>query len=317
MQIGFNAPSGGPLATPEHLTRLAQDAETMGYGYATISDHVVIPTDIHAKYPYSDSGEFPAASRGERHEQLTQVMFLAAKTTTLRLVTSVMVVPHRPALLTAKILSTIDVLSGGRLTLGIGAGWLQEEFEALQVPDFAARGKVTDEYILAARELWTAPEPRFAGEFVRFQDISFQPKPVQPGGPPVWVGGESGPALRRTARLGDGWYPIGTNPSFPLESLARFRAAVAKLRGLVEKEGRDPAKVALAYRVQKYGPEVPAVAGDGERRLFSGTPAQIADDLKALRDLGVVAVDLTFPGNTVEEVIASLRDFRETVMAKL
>jgi alkanesulfonate monooxygenase SsuD/methylene tetrahydromethanopterin reductase-like flavin-dependent oxidoreductase (luciferase family) len=92
---------------------------------------------------------------------------------------------------------------------------------------------------------------------------------------------------------------------------------VAKLRGLVEKEGRDPAKVALAYRVQKYGPEVPATAGDGERRLFSGTPGQIADDLKALRDLGVVAVDLTFPGVTVEEVIASLRDFRETVMAKL
>jgi alkanesulfonate monooxygenase SsuD/methylene tetrahydromethanopterin reductase-like flavin-dependent oxidoreductase (luciferase family) len=142
MQIGFNAPSGGPLATAESLTRLAQAGEALGYGYATISDHVVIPADIHAKYPYSDSGEFPAAARGERHEQLTQVMFLAAKTTTLRLVTSVMVVPHRPAMLTAKILSTIDVLSAGRLTLGIGAGWLQEEFEALQVPDFAARGKV-------------------------------------------------------------------------------------------------------------------------------------------------------------------------------
>jgi probable F420-dependent oxidoreductase len=317
MQIGFNAPSGGPLASPAALTRLAQDAEAMGFGYATVSDHVVIPTDIHAKYPYTDSGEFPASSRGERHEQLTQVMFLAAKTERLRLVTSVMVVPHRPALLAAKAISTIDVLSGGRLTLGIGAGWLQEEFEALQVPDFAARGKVTDEYILAAKTLWTVALPRFEGEFVRFGAITFEPKPAQQGGPPIWVGGESGPALRRAARLGDAWYPIGTNPSFPLDSLARYRAGVAKLRGLVEKEGRDPEKVGLAYRVQKYGPEVPASAGDGERRLFSGTPAEIADDLKALRDLGVSAVDLTFPGGTVEEAVASMRSFRDGVMARL
>jgi alkanesulfonate monooxygenase SsuD/methylene tetrahydromethanopterin reductase-like flavin-dependent oxidoreductase (luciferase family) len=181
MQIGFSAPSGGPLASPAALTRLAREAEAMGFGYATVSDHVVIPTNIHAKYPYTDSGEFPASSRGERHEQLTQVMFLAAKTERLRLVTSVMVVPHRPALLAAKAISTIDVLSGGRLTLGIGAGWLQEEFEALQVPDFAARGKVTDEYILAAKTLWTATLPRFEGEFVRFDAVTFEPKPAQQG----------------------------------------------------------------------------------------------------------------------------------------
>ena len=98
---------------------------------------------------------------------------------------------------------------------------------------------------------------------------------------------------------------------------AGVRAGIAKLRGMVEKEGRDPGKVALAYRVQKHGPEVPATAGDGERRLFSGTPAQIADDLKGLRDLGVAAVDLTFPGSTVEEVVASMRSFRDGVMARL
>ena len=140
---------------------------------------------------------------------------------------------------------------------------------------------------------------------------------MQPGGPPVWVGGESGPALRRTARLGDAWYPIGTNPSFPLDSLARYRAGVAKLHGLVDKAGRDPAKVALAYRVQKYGPEVPAKAGDGERRLFSGAPRQIAADLQALRDIGVAGVDFSFPGDTAEAMLASLRDFRDGVLARL
>ena len=316
MQIGFNVPSGGPLATPEAMTRLAQGGEALGFGYATFSDHVVIPKDIQAKYPYTDTGEFPASSRGERHELLTQAMFLAARTERLRIVTSVMVVPHRAAMLTAKILSTIDVLSSGRLTVGIGAGWLREEFEALQAPDFDARGRVTDEYILAARELWTKEEPRFEGEFVRFGNIGFAPKPVQ-NPLPVWVGGESGPALRRAARLGDGWYPIGTNPSHPLDSLARYRAAVEKLHGLTRAAGRDPAGMALAYRVQKFGSDVPAQAGDGERRLFSGQPGEIAADLRALKSLGIAAVDLTFPGETADAALDAMRAFRDTILAKV
>src|ERR1700704_4695717 len=137
MKFGFNAPTAGLLSATVPLTKLVMEGEAMGFDYATLSDHVVIPTDIQAIYPYSATGEFPAGARAERHEQLTEVAFLAAKTTKLRFVTSVMVVPHRPAVLTAKILSTIDVLSGGRLTVGIGAGWLKEEFEALHTPDFA------------------------------------------------------------------------------------------------------------------------------------------------------------------------------------
>ena len=317
MLIGFNAPTAGPLATPEAITRLLQGGEAMGYAYATFSDHVVIPTDIHAIYPYSDNGEFPAGARGGRHEQLTEVMFAAARTNTLRLVTSVMVVPHRPAVLTAKILSTIDIFSNGRLTLGIGAGWLKEEFEALAAPDFAARGKVTDEYILAARELWTAVDPRFQGEHVSFDKISFEPKPVQPGGPPIWVGGESGPALRRTARLGDAWYPIGTNPAFPLDSLARYKACVAKLRRLTAEAGRDPASVGLSLRVQKFGAELPALAGDGERHLFSGSPEQIVEDIHALRALGVSAIDFNFLGSTAEKVLEQMERFRASVMARI
>lgn len=316
MQIGFSAPAGGPLATPAAMTKLATEGEAMGFDYATFSDHIVIPTDIHAKYPYTDTGEFPAGSRGERHEQLTQVAFIAAKTRKLRLVTSVMVVPHRPAMLTAKILSTIDVLSEGRLTLGIGAGWLQEEFDALQTEDFSARGKVTDEYIAACRTLWTQEMPSFAGEYVQFGNVTFAPKPVQ-SPLPVWVGGESGPALRRTARLGDGWYPIGTNPSFPLDSLERYQAGVAKLHGLLTSAGRDPRSVALAYRVQKYGADVPAQAGDGNRRMFGGTPEDIAADLRAMQSLGVAAMDFSFPGATVEEVLAAMQSFRDSILAKV
>ena len=169
MQYGFGAPVSGPLSTPENLARIAVEGEKMGYDYATISDHVVIPRDIEARYPYSDTGEFPGRSRGDRHEQLTAVAFVAGKTSRLRLVTSVTVVPHRPAVLLAKMLATIDVLSNGRLTFGIGAGWMKEEFQALGVPPFPERGAVTDEYLMACRELWTKDDPRFEGKYVKFR----------------------------------------------------------------------------------------------------------------------------------------------------
>ena len=228
MLIGFNAPVAGPLAEPDALTRIAVEGEALGFDYMAFSDHIVIPTDIQARYPYSETGEFPAGSRGGRHEQLTVIAFIAAKTSRLRLVTSVMVVPHRPAVLAAKILWTIDVLSKGRLTVGIGAGWLGRSSRRSERRLFAERGSVTDEYLQAFRELWTKDEPQFRRAHTRFSGILFAPKPVQTPHPPIWVGGESGPALRRTARLGDGWYPIGVNAAHPLDSLPRYQAAITK-----------------------------------------------------------------------------------------
>lgn len=315
MQFGFNAPTAGPLAETGQLTRLVMEGEALGFDYATFSDHVVIPTDIHAIYPYSSSGEFPAGARAERHEQLIEVAYVAAKTSRLRLVLSVMVVPHRPAVLTAKMLSTIDVLSGGRLVVGIGAGWMKEEFEAIGAPDFAARGKVTDEYLKAFIELWTKESPRFAGDHVRFDNIVLAPKPVQKPYPPIWVGGESGPALRRTATLGDAWYPIGTNPAFPLDSLARFKAGVAKLRGMTEKAGRKADAVGLALRCTAYGESIPATAGDGQRRLLSGKNADIAADIRALKEMGVSHLDVGFGGNTVDAMLAEMQRFKKDVLA--
>ena len=317
MQYGFGAPVSGLLAAPDNLAPIAVEGEAMGYDYTTISDHVVIPRDIEARYPYSDTGEFPGRSRGERHEQLTAVAFVAGKTSRLRLVTSVTVVPHRPAVLQAKMLATIDVLSKGRLTFGIGAGWMREEFEALGTPPFAARGAVTDEYVLACRELWTKDDPRFDGKYVKFADVLFEPKPVQKPHPPIWVGGESGPALRRTARLGDGWYPIGTNPQHRLNSMKRFQTAVERLRRLIREAGRDPAQVTLAYRVTSWGKSLPARADDGERRLFSGEIGDVVADLRAFRDFGVGNVDFSFDGDTPDAMVANMRRFREDVLAKV
>ena len=315
MLIGFNAPTSGPLSAADALTKIVVGGEALGFDYATISDHLVIPTAIAAEYPYSATGEFPSGARAERHEQLTEIAWLAAKTTRLRLVTSVMVVPHRPAVLTAKILATIDVLSGGRLTLGIGAGWMREEFEAIGAPDFDARGTVTDEYLRAIVELWTKDSPKFDGKHVKFSNIGFEPKPIQKPHPPIWVGGESGPALRRTARLGDAWYPIGTNPQNPLDSLTRFKAQVARLRKMTAEAGRDPKAVSLTLRFQVYGEKAPPQAGDGEHRLMVGTPAVVAADIRALRDIGVSCLDFNFGGSTADEVLAAMQKFRAEVLA--
>ena len=243
--------------------------------------------------------------------------FIAGKTSRLRLVTSVTVVPHRPAVLQAKMLATIDVLSKGRLVFGIGAGWMREEFEALGVPPLAERGVVTDEYLNAFRELWTKDDPHFEGRYVKFANIRFEPKPAQKPYPPIWVGGESGPALRRTARIGDGWYPIGTNPQHRLDSMKRYQAGVERLRRLTRDAGRDPSKISLVYRVSSWGKSLPARADDRERRLFSGEATDIIADLRAFRDFGVGHVDFGFSGATADAMIADMQRFREDVLAKV
>ena len=315
MQFGFGAPVSGPLSGPRDLARIASEGEAMGYDYCTISDHVMIPRDIEAKYPYSDTGEFPGRAGGDRHEQLTTVAFVAAKTSKLRLVTSVTVVPHRAPVLTAKILATIDVLSEGRFTWGIGVGWCKEEFEAIGTEPFEERGAVTDETIAVCRELWTNENPSFNGKYAKFSNVFFQPRPVQKR-IPIWVGGESGPAMRRTARLGDAWYPIGTNPRNRLDTLARLQAGLERLHKLTREAGRATKDVGLAYRLSQFG-AIPERADNGERRLGSGSNAAITADLKALRDLGVLAVDFSFGGDTADAVLANMRRLREDVLAKV
>jgi alkanesulfonate monooxygenase SsuD/methylene tetrahydromethanopterin reductase-like flavin-dependent oxidoreductase (luciferase family) len=146
-----------------------------------------------------------------------------------------MVVPQRPAVLTAKILSSMDVLSNGRVLLGIGAGWLREEFEILETAPFEERGKVTDEFIEAMKLLWTQEAPEYSGDFVNFSNTSFLPKPVH-NHIPIWVGGESNIALRRTVRYGDVWFPGNNNPKWRIDTAARLKSRVDKLHEIAEAE---------------------------------------------------------------------------------
>ena len=311
MEFGFGAPTRGPLATPENLLTLAQKGQELGFGIMTVSDHVVVPNDIASRYPYTESGEFPGGA-GQYLEQLTALAYLAGLTSAIRLLTSVMVLPHRAPVLSAKMLATIDVLSGGRLIVGCGVGWMREEFEALGAPPYEERGAVGDEYVRIFKELWTSDNPSFDGKYASFSDVSFLPKPIQKPHPPIWFGGESPPALRRVARLGDAWYPIGNNPRYPVRDPEQFAAYVRRIHRYAEDAGRDPSEIDLAYSAGWYNDREARII-DGQRQLFTGTPEQVAGDIKAFEDAGVRHMMLGFQADTLKETLERMERFANDV----
>lgn len=309
MRYGFYLPTRGATANPKDLSALAQRGEALGFYSVVIADHIVLPVTMTSRYPYTVNGAFP--STGDALEQLTLLAFVAAKTRQLRLVTSVMIVPHRNPVVTAKALATADLLSEGRLTVGVGVGWLREEFAALAAPDFDRRGQVTDEYIVMYKALWTGAPVSFQGAFYQFDELWCLPRPVQQPHPPIWVGGHSRAALRRVARLGDGWHPVGANPAAPLRA-DEMRAKIVELRRYAEQAGRDPAAITISYKAPLYDTSLTGdrLSADGdERRPFSGTPAQITDDIAAFEELGVSELMLDFRGERLEDSLERMERF--------
>ena len=308
MDFGFNVPTRGPLANKDDLTAIAQRGEALGYRYLAIPDHIVVPTSIASRYPYSQEGDWPGRLSGDCFEQLTLMAWLAAATSEARLVTSVMVVPHRNPVHTAKILATIDALSGGRVVLGCGTGWMAEEFEAIGTEPFAERGKVTDEYIRIFKTLWTEDAPRFQGDYNSFADIVFAPTPAQDP-LPIWIGGESGRAIRRTVELGDAWFPIGANPRAPLNTVSRFAAALRRLEQASEAAGRDPATIGRAFWANWPDDTNPIDIDAGERYIFTGAPEQIAEDISAFAELGVQHLLFNFQRANLTETLEAMEHF--------
>ena len=316
MQIGFNLPVSGPMASAEVMANIAQLGEALGFDYLTLTDHVALPDTSTPGYPYSTTGEFYTPDPGHRVEQLTTAAWIAAKTSKIRIVLAVMVVPHRPAVVASKMLATIDVLSGGRLVVGIGAGWLKVELDAVSTTPFAERGAVTDEYMDAMRAIWTQDKPVFHGKYVHIDGLLTDPKPLQKPYPPIWVGGESGPSMRRAARIGDAWYPIGSNNAHLLDTLPRLTAGIARIREMTAAAGRDPAAMGVVYRVKRHGQPAPA-ATDGNRKLFTGSVANTIEDIAAVRDIGVTAIDFDFEGRDAEKSAADMKKFHDEVLSRI
>ena len=316
MQIGFNLPVSGPMASPEIIANIAQLGEALGFDYLTLTDHIALPDTSTPGYPYSTTGEFYTPDPGHRVEQLTTAAWVAARTSKIRIVLAVMVVPHRPAVLTAKMLATIDVLSAGRLVIGIGAGWLKAEIDAVATTPFAERGAVTDEYMDAMRTIWMHEKPVFHGKYTHIDGLLTDPKPLQKPHPPIWVGGESAPSMRRAARIGDAWYPIGSNNAHLLDTLPRLTAGIARMKDLTAQAGRDPAAMGIVYRVKRHGQPAP-LATDGYRKLFTGTVADTIEDIATLKDRGVTALDFDFEGRDAAKSAADMKKFHNEVLYRI
>ena len=313
MKYGFYLPNSGAGAEPDALADIAKLGDRLGFYCMVMPDHILQPNQINSTYPYSLTGDILAAGQsgdGEWPEQITTLAYLAGVTERIKLVTSVMIIPYRNPILTAKMLSTLDMLSKGRLILGAGVGWMEEEFELLDAPPFAERGAVTNEYLQAFIELWTKDDPKFEGKYVNFSDITFLPKPVQKPYPPIWIGGQSKPAIRRAAQIGDCWHPVGAIPAAPLEP-EELAENLVLLHQYAEKAGRDPATIQVSVKAPLYD------AGDssGPRRRFSGSSDEVRQDVQTYSDVGVTHLIFDFRTGDPKQTEDRMARFSEEVMA--
>jgi probable F420-dependent oxidoreductase len=247
MTIKFGLAFASSIAI-DHTSALdiCRAAETHGFESVWGGEHVVMPATIASSYPYSPDGRLPVPNDVPIPDPLIWLAFAAAAAPTLKLGTCILIVPQRNPLVLAKELATLDQLCGGRVELGLGVGWMREEFDALGVP-WERRGARTDEYVAAMRALWASDTAEFHGEFVDFPPLCCIPRPVN-GSIPIVVGGDTDAAIDRAARLADGYFPGNGDP----EGLA---ALVARLHVAAERAGRDPAEIEINAMLNLLHPD--------------------------------------------------------------
>ena len=263
MKVGVNLINFGPGANPESLERWARLTESLGYHLIMSSDHIGITPDVQERYP------------APFYEPISTLAWLAGITKNIEIGTTVLIVPYRNPLEIARSFANIDQLSGGRLILGVGIGWAQQEFAALGVP-FKHRGAITNEYLEAIKLLWTQDVASYEGRFVSFRDVHSAPRPKRSPHPPIWVGGPSDAALRRTVLFGDAWHPIRIR-------LDWFRdTGIPRLKEIAEEMGRPTPALCPRIKLRLTDSPFP----DDQRAAGEGTLDQIHRDMADLEQLG-------------------------------
>src|SRR5215470_9220282 len=227
MKFALTGVGSGSTARAELLVQVAQKAEALGFESAWIPEHLAVPVTITSRYPYSADGKFPGGPGAALHDPFVALGFVAASTKTIKLGTGVFVLPLRNPLAVAKAVTSVDVLSNGRLLFGVGIGWLEDEFNAVGM-NFKDRAARTREWIKIMKALWTEGTPQFSGKFHSFAPLGFNPKPVQKPHPPIIFGGESRPALKRVAEVGDGWFGYRYTPETIAPQIALLKELTAQ-----------------------------------------------------------------------------------------
>lgn len=285
MRAGIIFANSGAFSRPELFGQLAREAEDCGFDSIWTVEHVVIPQP-HMPYPGSKDGQMPGGDDVPIPDPLIPLAYAAAITSKIKLATGIVILPQRHPLYLAKQLATIDVLSHGRMLLGIGSGWMKEEFESVGI-DYHARGARTDESIQALRALWTENPTTYHGKHFHFDDVKSLPKPVQAGGISIHVGGHSPAAARRAGRFGDGFFPTIVNPE-------KLNEAFGLMREAASAAGRDPTRIEL-----------------------TSMAAAKVDAVRAVQDIGVTRVVFGPPGSDPAKLRAGLERIANEVLAKL
>ncbi len=306
MEFGLFLPVSGRSATRATLKQYAQFAEDLGFSQLWAAERLVIPWTIETAYPYAEGATFIVPPDRPFLESLTVLAFLAGCTERIKLGVSVLVLPYRHPLQWAKVAATIDVLSEGRLTIGVGVGWMKEEFDALNAP-FTARGRVSDEQLQMLRGALTEEHCTFEGEHFRFRDIGFNPKGFKRSRLPIWVGGEGPAAQKRAARYGDAWFPY-----FVRITPAHLAQRWDNVHRQVEAVGRDPAEIALNLNLPIWVTDEPVAQ---EPDVLRGTPEQLAAAIQRFADLGVQHLALQFMVPHYPERLAQIERFATAVLA--
>jgi probable F420-dependent oxidoreductase len=304
--FGLDVGIYGALANPETILRLAQHAEAVGFASVWLADHVAFPVSFQSKYPYSASGDFPTRLADPLMEPIATMGVLVGATKRVRIGTAALIMPYRNPLLLARMLVTLDQFSGGRIVLGAGVGWLEEEFQALDTFDFKRRGRVTDEYLEIFKAICAGGEVSYRGETYAFDPVFSAPGSVQRPHPPILIGGLSDAALRRVVRQGNGWVAVTAGPD-------RLRERVAVLDRLMKDAGRRLGDLTLAYKLFLSIGEAKRSAFDA-REPGTGSAAEIAEDLKRLFDLGFTKIIVRYRGTSAGELTSQIDRFVDEIV---
>ena len=288
MKFGLCVPNFGAKIASRDLVTLAVSAEANGFDSVFVTDHIIMPESQVEPY-------------GDLLEPFVTLTYVAAKTSTLKLGTSILVLPQRNPILVAKQVATLDQFSGGRVILGLGAGWAEEEFRFLNA-DFRVRGKVFDESIGLMRKLWAENRVNFSGKFFKVTNAVFLPKPVQTH-VPIWIGGTSDSAIARAARLGDGWHPVGLDPQ-------RLKYGVEKIR----RSGRNVA-ISLRITTDVHNKRDEYASATGERRVYlSGDREEITARLEEYKKVGLDYLVAYIFRESADEIVADIKKFSNDIM---
>ncbi|MDP6454121.1 MAG: LLM class F420-dependent oxidoreductase [SAR202 cluster bacterium] len=308
MEFGFTIPKN---TDGDGLRRFAGAVEDLGFGSVWVADHIVLPSEETDQYPYTEDGRFTAQADDPQLDVFVTLSYIASATTRIKVGTTVVIVPYRNPIVQAKMFTTLDTLTNGRVICGVGVGWWKEEFDALGA-SHADRGPVTDEYLQIFRILWNEESPEFHGQFYDFEGIKFAPKPVQSPSIPIWVGGHTRRAARRVVKYGDAWHPTRQTPEHVV-------AMVEYMKGYATEQGRDYDEIGISLKRSLHFTDIGfgESAGIRSKAAVIGSTQDVIDDVKACADLGFDQLNFDFRSKDVDECIRTMERFAEKVVPQV